>query len=243
MKKNIIWLILCILCFGMCFGCQQSMTVKDPILKHEREYSFNKIYEIPTGSVMVGEGFRFYYKAFRPKGVIFVPNAGIYPKKELRPEDKYLWFGNISTDMVLCRSNYGLKPASICMVADSSGRVTTGWINRVGYSRYVVMVQGEWKERDIFEPIDDIPIIEVEGYQKKDVFYCELIFGGIAKDFIKISYREFKEDLARPAFYQEMVYERGDKIIAFKGLKMEILDVSNQSIRFRIIEGSMVNKK
>lgn len=89
--------------------------------------------------------------------------------------------------MVLCKSNYGLEPVNLCVVTDNSGRVTTGWVNRVGYSRCVVMVQGEWKERDIFEPIADIPIIEVEGYEKKNVFYCELIFEGIAKDFIKIS--------------------------------------------------------
>ena len=59
--------------------------------------------------------------------------------------------------LVLCKSNYGLEPVNICVDTDNSGRVTTGWVNRGGYSRCVVMVQGEWRERDIVEPIADIP--------------------------------------------------------------------------------------
>ena len=49
----------------------------------------------------------------------------------------------IYIDLVLCKSNDGLEPVNICVDTDNSGRVTTGWVNRVGYSRCVVMVQGE----------------------------------------------------------------------------------------------------
>jgi len=59
--------------------------------------------------------------------------------------------------MELCKSNDGLEPVNICVDTDNSGHVTTGWVNRVGCSRGVVMVQGEWKEKDIFEPIANIP--------------------------------------------------------------------------------------
>jgi len=57
------------------------LSVKGPLLKHERQYAFNQIYEIPTGSVIVGGRFQFYYGAFKPKGIISLPNAGVNPKK------------------------------------------------------------------------------------------------------------------------------------------------------------------
>jgi hypothetical protein len=67
----------------------------------------------------------------------------------------------------------------------------------------------------------------------------EIIYNGKTQDTIKMVYREFKDDLARPAFYQDLVYDLSEsKIIAFKGTKIEVIEASNSIIRYKVIEGN-----
>jgi hypothetical protein len=219
------------------------MMVRKIDFHHEKSFSADQIYEVPVGSVMVSEGFKPYRNAFKPKRLAPVPNFGVISVKNLTPDDVLIWFGTVGSDYVLCRKYPASQELSnMCIITDPSGNVTTGWINRQGYAAYVVVLQGEWKERDIFEPMQDIPFSGLEGPEKKDIFYSELLFSGCTKDYIKINYREFREDLARPAFYQEIVYDRSEKEISFRGLRLEIMDATNTRIKFRIIGGSMMGK-
>jgi hypothetical protein len=67
----------------------------------------------------------------------------------------------------------------------------------------------------------------------KGSFKQELIYNGQSKDTIKLLYREFKEDLARPAFSQELTYDLSEgNIIGFRGMKIEVLEATNSNIQF-----------
>jgi hypothetical protein len=68
----------------------------------------------------------------------------------------------------------------------------------------------------------------------------ELIYGGINNVSISITYREFTRDnLARPAFFQNLIYETSAKEIRFKNFKVVVIDSTNEKITYKIIEDKL----
>lgn len=67
----------------------------------------------------------------------------------------------------------------------------------------------------------------------ESAFKQELIYNGKIGNTIKISYREFKNDFARPAFTQEIVYDLSESnVIGFKGMRIEVVEANNSLIKF-----------
>ncbi len=72
--------------------------------------------------------------------------------------------------------------------------------------------------------------IDVESFERR------LIFSGRSGKVIRAEYREFRNDLARPAFSTELVFDLGrSHVIGVKGSRIQILGVSNQAIKFRVL--------
>lgn len=68
-----------------------------------------------------------------------------------------------------------------------------------------------------------------------DSFRRELIYSGVSQGTVSIEYREFINDMARPAFSQTLRYDlaEGD-VIGFRGARFQILDATNIDIRFKV---------
>ena len=65
----------------------------------------------------------------------------------------------------------------------------------------------------------------------------EILYSGVLDQTIRFNYREFtSNDIARPAFYQELYYDKGQEFIQFKDTKIKILNISNENIDFIVIE-------
>jgi len=63
----------------------------------------------------------------------------------------------------------------------------------------------------------------------------EIIYNGRAGNSVKMLYREFSYDVARPAFAQELQYDLGEShVVGFKTLRMEILEATNTQITYRL---------
>lgn len=70
----------------------------------------------------------------------------------------------------------------------------------------------------------------------QDSFQQTLIYGGRVGNKINIGYREFSNSLARPAFNNNVEYDLSEeKTIAYKGARLEIIDATNQVIKFKVI--------
>lgn len=70
----------------------------------------------------------------------------------------------------------------------------------------------------------------------EDTFQQTLIYSGRVGNKINIGYREYSNSLARPAFNNNVEYDLNDsKVIAYKGAEMEVLEATNQHIKFRLI--------
>lgn len=68
-----------------------------------------------------------------------------------------------------------------------------------------------------------------------DCFKKELIYNGKQDNTIKFTYREFINNMMRPAFNQELSYDLTDgKVIGFKGLRIEIINTSNIGIEYKV---------
>jgi hypothetical protein len=67
-------------------------------------------------------------------------------------------------------------------------------------------------------------------------FVQELLYNGRAGDILKFVYREFSNDLARPAFTQEIQYDvRQSSEIGFREVRLEVLQATNTSITYRVL--------
>ena len=65
----------------------------------------------------------------------------------------------------------------------------------------------------------------------------EILYSGTSAGSIRLIYREYTRDnLVRPGFTQELTYPSDAKQIRFKGMLIEILAISPDSIEFRIVE-------
>lgn len=71
----------------------------------------------------------------------------------------------------------------------------------------------------------------------KSMFSYELIYTGKTADTIMLSYREYTgDDMARPAFFQNLTYSTKQKQIRFKNLLIEVISADNEKIVFKVLE-------
>jgi hypothetical protein len=86
----------------------------------------------------------------------------------------------------------------------------------------------EWNKKPgkIFRPAEAYE----EGSLKQD-----LLYNGKSKDVIKLQYREYRDTFARPAFYQDLMYDLSEsRIIGFRGMTVEVIEATNSIIKFLV---------
>lgn len=75
-----------------------------------------------------------------------------------------------------------------------------------------------------------------QAVQSSDSFQQTLIYSGRIGGKIRIGYREFSGDAARPAFNNEAEYDLNDsKVIGYKGAKLEVIEATNEFIKYRVL--------
>jgi hypothetical protein len=68
-------------------------------------------------------------------------------------------------------------------------------------------------------------------------FKRELIYTGKIRNELTFQYREFINNMARPAFNQELKFDiTDDKIIGYKGARFEIISAGNTYIKYKTIK-------
>ncbi|MFQ5729204.1 MAG: hypothetical protein ACE5GN_02445 [Waddliaceae bacterium] len=128
-------------------------------------------------------------------------------------------------------------PYDISCFSDSSG---DGSFDKVRVPRLGL---GSWKD------IGGIPFkVEVTrervgapaGQIRIKGFKYELLYQGVSDKTLRITYREYINDFARPAFFQEVTYvfnPSGTTTISFKKVEIDILSANNKLITYRVIKG------
>lgn len=74
----------------------------------------------------------------------------------------------------------------------------------------------------------------------RDGFKYELIYQGVDNGVVRIAYREFTDNLARPAFSQDLTYTlaaNGETRATFRDVTMQIKAANNDSIEYTVTSG------
>ena len=70
----------------------------------------------------------------------------------------------------------------------------------------------------------------------EDSFQQTLIYSGKVGNKVNIGYREFSASIARPAFNNNVEYDLSEsRVIGYKGAQLEILEATNQHIRYKVL--------
>ena len=70
----------------------------------------------------------------------------------------------------------------------------------------------------------------------REAFHMELLYSGRHGTKLKVDYREFGGDHARPAFYNSVEYDMSrSRLIGYKGARIEVVSFSNESIQYRVL--------
>lgn len=74
------------------------------------------------------------------------------------------------------------------------------------------------------------PISSMDSMQRT------LIYNGRVGDKVNVGYREFSSNMARPAFNNNVEYDLTEsKEIGYRGARIEIIEATNRSIRYKVI--------
>jgi hypothetical protein len=92
-----------------------------------------------------------------------------------------------------------------------------------------------------YEQSAAIPIdLDIDDLQGEHLFRKEVVYQGAAGGVLRLLYREFVNDLARPAFSQELTYDipdGGPLTVFVKGLKMTVHSAGNEGMAYTIEQG------
>ena len=112
-----------------------------------------------------------------------------------------------------------------------SGCITTSVIKTPSYG-----IQSTAGVGDVIYKYEDLRRDEVNA-KTYGVKY-ELIYSGIANNQIKLVYREFSDEFARPAFTQDAQYDYEPGMrVTFKGASLLVTEASGQSIMYMVEKG------
>ena len=86
--------------------------------------------------------------------------------------------------------------------------------------------------------IDPLPFTITEA-TIQDGFKYELVYQGIDDDTVRIAYREYNENLVRPAFHQDLTYtlDEDDTQVSFKSVRLVIHSASNNNVEYTVTSG------
>jgi hypothetical protein len=69
-----------------------------------------------------------------------------------------------------------------------------------------------------------------------DAFQQTLIYNGRVGNKINIGYREFSNNLARPAFNNNVEYDLNQSMtIGYKGARIEVIEATNEYIKYKVL--------
>ncbi|MEN0582266.1 hypothetical protein AAIG39_25180 [Phytobacter palmae] len=82
-----------------------------------------------------------------------------------------------------------------------------------------------------------MPFKKVEMSTASDAaFQQTLLYNGRVGNKINIGYREASSNMARPAFNNDVEYDLSEsKVIGYKGARIEIIEATNQSIKYKVL--------
>jgi hypothetical protein len=104
------------------------------------------------------------------------------------------------------------------------------------FSQMMISSDTLWWRKDV----PGLPYaLEEVALPSPSAFKRELLYQGHAKGTLRLAYREYINDFARPAFYQDVAYEIDGlpTTVSFRSVRMEIMAADNSGLTYRVLSG------
>ncbi len=195
--------------------------------------------------VVQGEAVYSEFDYVTQSAAVLLEPVVVGPRKRLAAGEVLLGFDSKRQGRRYCKLDedhrtLGMREATwVCLVP---GPTNDTFVSRYLLAQGAVLGRRKKLSKEAQFRITDVPLpteraSEVSG---RRMFRNEIVFQGAAGGILRFLYREFGNDMARPAFSQELTYDfpgDGSLEVAVKGARLEILDAGNAGLRYRILRG------
>ena len=214
-------------------------TISSPASRvYDKNYILDKKQTVYIGEPIIKVKDYYVYKSYEPKlspSADFAVTDGITATfKQGLTYDSVGTITYNSTKYTIVPSTVAFMGATLGILVDADGAILNKTARLMDGEAYIpdstsaeivpqnVKMVREYKER----------VATDKGFTNH-----ELIFSGIDKDTLTMTYREFTpDDIARPAFFQTLTYRSDSNSIRYKQYKIAIYDVSGESITYAVTE-------
>lgn len=216
-------------------GCFATIYPFMQVPEHKKSTSFQigQDQQIGLGDPMIIEEDLFFYKGLKAIAAYEQPKRfGVY-YPPIQEGALFKLYGNLKNGDKAYQEINGEHAKDLfgvsvqwthCIVVNATGQA-------YGITACTMEVVEKWPA-----PVD---FLKEAMFLEKGSLKKELIYNGKSKDSIKLLYREFNDDMARPAFSQELSYDLAEsKTIGFRRMKIEIIEATNSYIKF-VVRSSM----
>ena len=184
-----------------------------------------------------------YFYTVRNSDTISIPSLNSISTKEIGEAmyEKFNLHGSIKTklntkvnniefdkiyDLIWSKNGYkSICEKNVCLLDTK---------NKSMFTHYTIKDKPE-----IFELDKPFYYNQVSNEVSQDSFRYIILYQGKINNKIKISFREFKDDIVRPAFTQDIEYElnsNGTTTIGFKGLRINVIKATNVDITYSVVK-------
>jgi hypothetical protein len=116
--------------------------------------------------------------------------------------------------------------AALFISINPDGSIARGWVTQTAN----VMDSGSWPDGQVFAESDRPSVVESR-------FKAQLLYGGTRDSVVRLTYREFADNFARPAFSQDLEFDLNESdTITFRSLRLQVIEAGNQGIRYRVLD-------
>lgn len=202
--------IILVSCAVPKFVTPESLTTNIPEL--------NTINNSEIGISLVSKESGFKYNAIKiTKGRKAKPG---YIIKEIKEGDIYI--NDSYTDKYDLYSNPSIIAFGIA-IPKVGGHPIVYTNNSTGITFYKIKEVLEYTQIQVLVP-------------EKYYFKQEFIYNGRVGNALKFIYREYIDDIARPAFTQDLQYDLAEsETIGFRGLRIEVVTATNTNIEYKVL--------
>jgi hypothetical protein len=94
-----------------------------------------------------------------------------------------------------------------------------------------------WFEKELPSPVkyEESELV----VPRQNAFRNELLFQGASNKTLRLSYREFVNDMARAAYFQDVSYDLTSMpmTVNFRSVRIEVIEAGNEGIKYRVLSG------
>lgn len=240
MKRIMSLAVVTVLCLGLS-GCVGKFVTSNIYHDENKKSTLKYVYEPKLNIINTAEvGANMYYKSYLYYDntyIVKIQNSIIRKKSNINI-DKSQLINRENIALYTWSNNEKQNIKSICTPDQKRQFVCISDINNIGSFTHLSDLIRMHNIKLLDKPVK-YKLLPSPPSFKAQSFRYEVLFQGKIGNKIKISFREFKENMARPAFTQNIDYELnkdGTTIIGFKGLRIEVIKVTNMDITYKVIK-------